>query len=104
MDAIRIGDLLVMNGMITVEALGALAGAVPEGGKLGSILVELVTSRPRASWSFWASSIMFPAPTFSRPPLVETIPPSYRRDHRKYRVLPLKVEGRTIPVLAGKSQ
>jgi hypothetical protein len=98
MDAIRIGDLLVMNGMITVEQLrDALRVQSQKGGKLGSILVELGHITAKSLLEFLGKQHNVPgADLFQTTACRDYTSIVPTRIITKYRVLPLKVEGRTI--------
>jgi twitching motility protein PilT len=98
MEAIRIGDLLVINGMITVEQLrDALRVQAQKGGKLGSILVELGHITAKSLLEFLGKQHNVPgADLFQITACRDYTSIVPTRIIAKYRVLPLKVEGRTI--------
>jgi twitching motility protein PilT len=97
-EAIRIGDLLVMNGLITVEQLrDALRMQSQKGGKLGSILVELGHISAKSLLEFLGKQHHVPgADLFQTTACKDYTSIVPTRIITKYRVLPLNVEGRTI--------
>lgn len=97
-EAIRIGDLLVMNGLITVEQLqDALRVQSEKGGKLGSILVELGHISAKSLLEFLGKQHHVPgADLFQTTACKDYTSIVPTRIITKYRVLPLNVEGRTI--------
>ncbi len=97
-ETIRIGELLVMNGLITTEQLrDALRLQSQKGGKLGSILVELGHITAKNLLEFLGKQLSVPgADLFQTTACKDYTSIVPTRVIMKYRILPLGVDGRTI--------